>query len=165
MRASFQQLWSLLTAMLLLFMSVQPSTAATDDHVVPLSDLQRQLRFTAEQRTDNLADVGRVLSHPAAVNELAKYGITPRQAREAVANLTDTELARLADRARAAEKDLQGGLIVGLLALIGLIVVIVVVLSILSTSAPQPAADTCASSRHGGVEGWAPTMQVAPVHG
>jgi hypothetical protein len=46
--------------------------------------------------------------------------------RQAVATLNDSELARLSDRARASEKDVQGGLIVGILALIGLIVVIII---------------------------------------
>jgi hypothetical protein len=46
--------------------------------------------------------------------------------------LSDDELARLADRARASEKDVQGGLIVGILALIGLIVVIIIVVAIVA---------------------------------
>jgi len=46
--------------------------------------------------------------------------------------LNDEELSRLADRARAVEQDVQGGLIVGLLALIGLIVVILVVVIVVT---------------------------------
>ena len=52
--------------------------------------------------------------------------------RVAVATLSDDELARLSDRTRASEKDVEGGLIVGILALIGLIVVIIVVVSIVA---------------------------------
>jgi len=49
--------------------------------------------------------------------------------KRAISQLSDQELARLADQARASEKDVQGGLIVGLLALIGLIVVIIIVVA------------------------------------
>ena len=55
----------------------------------------------------------------------------------AIAQLSDDELARLATKARSAEQDVQGGLIVGLLALIGLIVVIIIVVSLVSWSGPS----------------------------
>jgi hypothetical protein len=45
--------------------------------------------------------------------------------------LDDAELSRLAARARAVEQDVEGGIIVGLLALIGLVVVVIVVLTVI----------------------------------
>jgi hypothetical protein len=141
--------------------------ALADDHVVSLKDLQRQLRTTAEQRTANQTDLVRVLSLPAAKAEFAKYNITQNQVTAAVASLDDSELARLADRARTAEKDVEGGLIVGLLALIGLVVVIIIVVSIVSEAAPPPSPsdEVYASTGNGGVKGWAASAQIAAIHG
>jgi hypothetical protein len=151
--------------MVVLTVSVRSSMAAPDNHVVPLRELERKLRSSAEQRAANMADIERVLSYPAAAKELAKYNVAPDQVHQAVATLNDTELARLADRARASEKDVEGGLIVGILALIGLIVVILIVVAIVSEAAPPSPADTHASSRNHGVEGWAAVPQISPIHG
>ena len=52
---------------------------------------------------------------------------------------------RLADRARASEKDVEGGLIVGILALIGLVVVIIIVASLVA-QAELPALEISASA-------------------
>lgn len=107
-----------------------PIAAASDEHVVPLAELHQNVRSAAEQRARNISDIDRVLSYPAAREALGKSGVSPDQMRAAVATLNDQELTRLADRARASEKDVQGGLIVGILALIGLIVVIIIVISV-----------------------------------
>ena len=66
----------------------------------------------------------------AAQDALAKAHLSTAQVKTAIASLDDQELSRLAQQARAAEQDVQGGLIVGFLALIGLIVVIIVVLAV-----------------------------------
>ncbi len=112
---------------------LMPSLAqAADEHIVPLSELHQQARATADQRTRNLADIERVLSYPAAAQALAKANVNHDQMKTAVSTLSDDELARLADRARASEHDVQGGLIVGILALIGLIVVIIIVVAVVA---------------------------------
>ncbi len=107
-----------------------PRLVNADDHVMPLSELHREARAASQERAKNVADIERVLSYPAASEALQKAEVNPGQMRKAVATLDDTELSRLADRARASEKDVQGGLIVGILALIGLIVVIIIVVSL-----------------------------------
>jgi len=73
-----------------------------------------------------------VLSLPAAQEALAKSHLTTARVTTAIAELDDAELAELADRARDAEQDVEGGIIVGLLALIGLVVVVLVGLSIVN---------------------------------
>jgi hypothetical protein len=111
------------------FLSMQ-NVAVAQEHVLPLSELQGQVRTAASARTKNIADITRVLSLPAAQEALQKSNVNQEQVKLAVAFLSDQELARFADQARGAEQDVQGGLIVGLLALIGLIVVIIIVVSI-----------------------------------
>lgn len=157
MRATFQQICSVFTAVLVLTMTV-PSSQAADDHVVPLKEIEKQVRLSAERRTTNMADIERVLSYPAAKQELAKYNVTPGQVHQAMATLSDAELNRLADRARASENDVQGGLIVGILALIGLIVVIIIVVALVADATPRLPRDC-------GVECRTSIPQVAAVHG
>ncbi len=120
----------LLSAFSVWCMLLSPRSVVAQDHVVPLSELETNLRSAGEVRAKNIADIERVLSLPAAQKELAKANVNQQQVRKAVSLLNDQELSRLADRARAAEQDVQGGFIVGLLALIGLIVVIIIVVSL-----------------------------------
>jgi hypothetical protein len=125
-----QRTWAMVTAFTVLSMSVGSQTAVGQEHVVPLSELRDSVRSVAEARATNLADIQRVLSLPAAREALQKSNVNQDQVRKAVAVLSDEEISRLADRARATEQDVQGGLIVGLLALIGLIVVVIIVVSL-----------------------------------
>ena len=164
MTQSLKRICSVCSAMLILHMSVRPAIA--DEHIVPLTELQQQLRSAAEERARDAADIERVLSYPAAVKEFARYNVSPNQVREAVATLSESELARLSDRARAAEADVEGGVVIGILALIGLIVVIIIVVAIVAEAAPPAVdVDTYASAEHGRVEGGAPFAQVAAIHG
>jgi hypothetical protein len=106
--------------------------ARAQEHIVSLRELQARLGNKAKDRASNIADIQRVLSYPSASAALKKSNVNPDQMRAAVATLDDEELARLADRARASEKDVEAGFIVGILALIGLIVVIIVVLAVVN---------------------------------
>jgi hypothetical protein len=103
---------------------------AAEPHVIDLSELQQQMRQSRQERAKNLEDLDRVLSLPAAREALAKARVDMARVRSAIAGLDDQELSRLAERARTAEQDVQGGLLIGLLALIGLIVVIIIVVSL-----------------------------------
>jgi hypothetical protein len=141
-----------MVALAVFMCSVLPQQAMAQEHVVPLAELQGKLRSAAEERAKNIADIQRVLSYPAATQALQKSNVNQEQMRMAVATLSDVELARLADQARTSEQDVQGGLIVGILALIGLIVVIIIVVAIFADSRPLPSADRAPLSGYGGVE-------------
>jgi hypothetical protein len=105
-------------------------TGRADDHVVPLSDLHRDVNSLASERAKNLADVGRVLAAPAVQEQLSKANVRSDRVQAAISQLDDSELARLADRARAAEQDIRAGgkgevfFLVGLAVFILLIVVL-----------------------------------------
>ncbi|MBV9081179.1 MAG: PA2779 family protein [Acidobacteriaceae bacterium] len=109
-----------------------PQVARAEDHVVALDELHQNARVASERRAKDIGDIERVLSYPAAAQALERSNVSQDQMRQAVATLSNDELARLADRARASEKDVQGGLIVGILALIGLIVVIIIVVTVVA---------------------------------
>jgi CHASE3 domain sensor protein len=112
--------------------TLMPLPMWADYHVLPLTELRDKARSASEDRARNIEDIERVLSYPAAAQALGKSNVNGDQMRRAVATLSDQELTRLANQARASEKDVQGGLIVGILALIGLIVVIIIVLSLVA---------------------------------
>lgn len=113
-------------------MFIVPTMASAQDHVVPLAEVEGALRSKAEARVQSIADIDRVMSLPVATKELQRVNVTQSQVHAAISSLNDAELARLALRARASEQEVQGGFIVGILALIGLIVVIVIVLAVVA---------------------------------
>lgn len=115
---------------LLSFAILYSSSAPAQDHIAPLSTVRQDLRRTASQRATDLADIERVLARPESRQELAKARVNPDNAMKAISLLNDEELSRLALRARTAEQDVEGGLIIGLLALIGAITVIIIVVAV-----------------------------------
>ncbi len=156
MKSLWRQCLSVLISYTVWMLSFAGTPVFAQGHLVPLDELHKKLESKAEERARNAADVERVLTYPAAAEALKKYNVNGDQMRAAVATLSDAELAHFAERARAAEKDVQGGLIVGLLALIGLIVVIIVVVHAVADLGLSP---------HGGVENARPVPQIAPVNG
>jgi hypothetical protein len=113
-------------------MFIAPTVASAQDHVVPLAEVERAVRSKAETRAQSIADIDRVMSLPVATKELQRVNVSQSQIHAAVSTLSDEELARLAQQARSSEQEVQGGFIVGILALIGLIVVIVIVLAVVA---------------------------------
>jgi CHASE3 domain sensor protein len=131
MNGAKMRLIAVLTLLSFLVVSAPPQALA-QGQIVPLNELHNKLGAKADARAENLNTIDRVLSLPAAQEAMAKAKVDPGQARTAIAQLDDNELSRLADQARAAEADLQGGLLIGILALIGLIVVIIVIIAIVT---------------------------------
>jgi uncharacterized protein (DUF3084 family) len=126
MKLSFPR--SALLSLAILFSTSAPA----QEHIAPLSAVRQDLQRTASQRATNLADIERLLARPEARQELAKARLNPEQAQKAISLLNDEELARLAARARTAEQDVQGGLLIGLLAIIGAITVILIVAALVA---------------------------------
>ena len=108
------------------------SVAPAQEHITPLSTVRQDLRRATTERATNLADIERLLARPEARQELAKARVSPETAQKAISLLNDEELARLAARARTAEQDVQGGLLIGLLAIIGAITVIIIVAALVA---------------------------------
>jgi CHASE3 domain sensor protein len=83
-------------------------------------------------RALNLRDLDRVLSLPQAQEALGKAKVNLTHVRAAIASLSDQEVDKLAQKARAAEQDVKAGFITGILALIGLVVVILIVVAVMN---------------------------------
>ncbi len=106
-------------------------TVRADDHVVPLAELQRQVAAVSATRSQDIADIQRVLALPLAQAELHRASLDPERVKSAVYQLSSEELARLAARARTAEQDIQAGFpLEGIFAIIGIIVVLIIVFAV-----------------------------------
>lgn len=119
-------------AWLTLFAPLNVGVAYAQDHIVDLAELEGRLQTRSAERATNIADLQRVLSHPAAQDLLGKARVSPDKLNRAIATLSPDELSRLGEQARSVERDVQGGLIVGILALIGLVVVILIVIAVVN---------------------------------
>jgi len=107
-----------------------PLTAATTDHVVNATDIQRALGQKTKADTQRATIVG-LLQRPEVRDLAAGSGLDLRSAESAVATLEGDELSRLAQYAANAEQNLAGGdpkITISLVALL-LIVIIVILLA------------------------------------
>ncbi|HZO57349.1 MAG TPA: PA2779 family protein [Bryobacteraceae bacterium] len=114
------------------YTSMPQAVMAAEPHVVQLAELHQSVQASQAARAQNLRDVDRVLSLPQAQEALGKAKVNPNHVRAAIASLSDQEVDKLAQKARAAEQDVKGGFITGILALIGLVVVILIVVAVMN---------------------------------
>ncbi len=110
-----------------------PQGAIAQDHVVPSSEVKKDLQaFTASRKTQ-LAQVDGLLATSEAKKALADAHIDYQQVHAAVQSLSDEDLARVAAKADQAQKDFAAGdlsnrdLILIILAVAVLILIIVAV--------------------------------------
>jgi hypothetical protein len=110
-----------------------PQGAVAQDHVVPPSDLQKDVSAVSATRQKNLAQVEGFLSSPAAQQAMKSAHIDPQQLKNAIPQMSDDELAQLSVRSEKAQRDFAGGrlsdrdlliILVGIAALILIIVAV-----------------------------------------
>lgn len=107
-----------------------PGNLRAQEQIVPPAQLHTELQKAAQTRQGNLEAINRVLATDAAREQMRTARLDPALVQRALPQLSDAELARLADMARSAEADLAAGLVgwvIGLLALIGALVIILIV--------------------------------------
>ena len=101
-------------------------------HVVTLDELNKQAVRPAETRQANEDAVRHLLSSDAGQKALKSAEVDYQRVDKAVGQLSDEELAKLADRSRRAENDFAAGLISAkTLAYIILATVVIVVIIVL----------------------------------
>jgi hypothetical protein len=86
-----------------------PAALASGDHVVSRAELRRELQRVTSARQDNLQALNRLLRSEGASKSMRSLRLDPARAIQAATLLDDEELARLAARARKAERDFQAG--------------------------------------------------------
>jgi len=102
-------------------------------HIVSPADLQKATLAATQARQQNIETIQQFLSSAKAQKALNTAGMNPQQVKQAVAALSDQELAQLAARSSKAQADFAAGnlsdrdLIIILIAIAALILIIVAV--------------------------------------
>ena len=124
---------SILLAASLLALGSVPVPAQEPDHAVTPGQLRNDLQKAAATRQANEAAVREMLSTDAGRRTLKSAGIDYQKVDQAISQVSDEDLARMADRSREVQKDFAAGhlsdrdLIIILLVAVGLILIIVAV--------------------------------------
>jgi hypothetical protein len=106
---------------------------AAADHVVSPSDLQSAAVNASQKREQNIATLNAFLTSEQAQKALQSAHMNPVEVKNAVASLSDEELAQLAKRANKAQADFAAGnisdrdLLIILVLIAALILIIVAV--------------------------------------
>ncbi len=110
-----------------------PHGARAQDHVVPPSDLQKDVSAVSATRQKNLAQVDDFLSSSAAQQAMKSAHIDPQQVKNAIPQMGDDELAQLSARSEKAQKDFAAGRISDrdlLIILVGVAVLILIIVAV-----------------------------------
>ena len=116
-----------------IFAIPQNLRAQAAEHVVSSADMQKAALNASRARQENLKALKEFFSSEKAQRALKSAHTNPEQVKNAIASLSDAELAQLASRVRKAQADFAAGnlsdrdLIIILVAIAALILIIVAV--------------------------------------
>jgi hypothetical protein len=113
--------------------SAKAQTQEKQQHVVTTDELSQEVARPAETRQANEEAVRHLLSSDAGQNALKSANVDYERVDKAIVQLSDEELAKLADRSRQAESDFAAGAITAkTLAYIIIAIVIIVVIIVIA---------------------------------
>ena len=121
------------TALVTIFAIPQSLVAQSTEHVVSPTELQKAVVDASQKRQQNLDALNQFFSSEKAQRALESAHQNPEQVKNAVASLSDDELAQLASRANKAQTDFAAGrmddhdLMIILVCIAALILIIVAV--------------------------------------
>jgi uncharacterized protein with gpF-like domain len=113
--------------------ALAPQNLAAQTHVVSPSDLQKATVASTQSRVANAAKLDQLLSSPLGQKAVKEAHVDATQVKNAMAALSDQDLARLAARADKAQKDFAAGAITDhmlLLIVIAIIIVIIIIIAV-----------------------------------
>lgn len=90
-------------------LAVAPTRAQNKQHVVSLSDLNKDAARPAQTRQSNEEAVRSLLSSDQAQKAMKSANLDYQRVDKAVSQLSDEDLARLAERSRRAQSDFAAG--------------------------------------------------------
>jgi CHASE3 domain sensor protein len=125
-------MWTLGLALALGLAAAPSRVAAQDkDHVVSLDDLKSDAAKTSQTRADNEAEVRHLLKTEAGQEALKQTKVDYAKVDKAISQLSDDDLANVAQRSRLADADFAAGsLKATLIIVIALIIILIVVLAL-----------------------------------
>jgi hypothetical protein len=109
MRLSVKICVSVLAIAVLVGLAGVPARAQDPQHVISLSELNKDAAGQAQTRQTNEAAVRSLLSTDTAQKALKSSNLTYQQVDKAVGQLNDEDLAKLAERSRRAQSDFAAG--------------------------------------------------------
>jgi len=127
------RLCSILLAASLVAAGSLPVRAQEKDHAVSSGQLRKDVQKAAETRQANEAAVREMFATDRARETLKSAGVDYQKVDQAISQVSDEDLARMADRSRDVQKDFAAGrlgdrdLIIILLVAVALILIIVAV--------------------------------------
>jgi len=131
------QIWmcSLGIALMVGLAAAPSQVAAQDenhgDHVVSLDELNQDAAKPAQTRDANQAEVRHLLQSEAGQEALKSAKVDYARVDKALGQLSDEDLAKVAEKSRQADRDFAaGGLTATLIIVIVLIVILIIVLSL-----------------------------------
>jgi len=86
-----------------------PARAQNKDHVVSLSDLNKDTARPAQTRQSNEEAVRTLLSSDSGQKALKSAGVDYQKVYKAIGQLSDDDVAKLAERSRKAQNDFSAG--------------------------------------------------------
>jgi hypothetical protein len=110
-----------------------PANLFAQDHVVSSADLRKDVQAIARSRQKSIETLDRLLASAQGQKALDTMHVSYQEVQEAVASLSDADLARLSARAQAAQNDCAAGRIGDrdlLLILIGVAVIILIIVAV-----------------------------------
>jgi hypothetical protein len=105
-----------------------PTGLFAQDHLVSPAQLQQQMDSASAARQKNIGTLSQFLSTPAATRAMKSHGIDPVQVKDAIPNLSNSELASLSARATKAQQNFAAGTLSNNDLLIIILVLVVVIL-------------------------------------
>lgn len=123
----------LMVAGMLAGAGVRPANGQEPDHALSTKQLHRDLQKAAEVRTANEAAVREMFANEKSREALKSAGIEYQKVDQAISQISDEDLARMAERSRDVQKDFAAGkysdrdLLILLLVAVALVLIIVAV--------------------------------------
>ena len=100
----------LLIALILSTLAVLPLISrTTSDHIVPAPDLHQAVRAAAQARQDHLTKLDKFFSSEPARKAFETVKLDPAKVSQALAFLSDDDLARLAAQSEKIQHDIAAG--------------------------------------------------------
>jgi hypothetical protein len=125
-------MWTVGLALALGLAAAPSRVAAQDkDHVVSLDELKSDAAKPSQTRADNEAEVRHLLQTEAGQEALKQTKVDYARVDKAISQLSDDDLANVAQKSRQADVDFAaGGLKATLIIVIALIIILIVVLAL-----------------------------------
>ena len=108
-----------------------PQAILAQDHVVAPSQIQNDVSSASAVRQQNEKQLKSFLSRKEIQHVMKSEGVNPQQVTNAVSQLNNADLARLAAKSQKAQQDFAAGTIgLGIFTLIGIVVVAVILIAV-----------------------------------